>query len=138
MVLSETKIFGIPSIICGINYISLAKKGTIIIYDDNPDTIAKEAIKILNDNNYRKQLGNDARQSMKKLKNSIIRKNWVKLILSLYRGKKLSSIKLYKRKIKMTQIEAKLILQNQLFLLKKRKPIYNRLSLEKLINFTII
>ena len=92
----------------------------------------------MNDNNYRKQLGNDARQSMKKLKNSIIRKNWVKLILSLYRGKKLSSIKLYKRKIKMTQIEAKLILQNQLFLLKKRKPIYNRLSLEKLINFTII
>ena len=51
MVLSETKIFGIPSIICGLDYIALANKGTVIIYDDNPETIAKETIKLLNDYN---------------------------------------------------------------------------------------
>ena len=47
MALGEAKIFGIPSIICGLDFLSLAKGGTVIIYDDNPDTIAKEAIKIL-------------------------------------------------------------------------------------------
>ena len=45
MVLSETKIFGIPTILCGLDYLALAEGGTVIIYDDNPETIAKEAIK---------------------------------------------------------------------------------------------
>jgi len=47
LVLSESKIFGIPNILVGLDYISIAKGGTIIIYDDNPISIAKEAIKIL-------------------------------------------------------------------------------------------
>ena len=47
MVLTESKIFGIPTIICGLDFLALAKGGTIIIYDDNPDTVAKAAIKIL-------------------------------------------------------------------------------------------
>ena len=49
MVISETKIFGIPTIICGVDYLALAKNGTVIIYDNNPNSLAKEAIKILND-----------------------------------------------------------------------------------------
>ena len=55
MVLSEAKIFGIPSILFGLDYIALAKGGTVIIYDDNPEIIAKEAIKILKDDKYRKK-----------------------------------------------------------------------------------
>ena len=51
IILSETKIVGIPSIICGLDFIALANKGTVIIYDDNPETIAKETIKLLNDYN---------------------------------------------------------------------------------------
>ena len=120
MVLSETKIFGIPSIICGLDYIALANKGTVIIYDDNPETIAKETIKILNDYNYRKRLGREARQSMMKHKNSLIRKKWLKLISLLYRGKKLQNFKKYDIRIKMNEKETKTILQNQLILLKKR------------------
>ena len=57
MVLSETKIFGIPSIIIGLDYLTLAKKGNVIIYDDNPSAIAKEAIKILKNEKNRKFLG---------------------------------------------------------------------------------
>lgn len=57
MILSETKIFGIPNIIYDIDYLALVKEGTIIVYDDNPITIAKEAIIILKDDNYRKKLG---------------------------------------------------------------------------------
>ena len=66
MVLSEAKIFGVPSIICGLDYLALAKGGTDIIYDDNPETIAKEAIKILSDYKYRIKLGRDSRLSMKR------------------------------------------------------------------------
>ena len=69
LALAETKIFGIPSILCGLDYLILAKGGTVIIYDDNPITLAEEAIKILKNYTYRKILGTEARRSMKKYKN---------------------------------------------------------------------
>jgi glycosyltransferase involved in cell wall biosynthesis len=71
LVLSETKIFGIPNIVVGLDYISIVKGGTIILYDDKSESIAKEAIKILKDDNYRKKLGREARKSMKKFKNEL-------------------------------------------------------------------
>ena len=86
MTLSETKIFGIPNIICGLDYLALAKGGTIIIYDDNPNSIAKEAILILKNDSYRKKLGKEARKSMEKHKNEVIVKKWVNLLLAVYIG----------------------------------------------------
>ena len=47
MVLAETKIFGIPNIVLGLDYLTIVKGGTIIIYDDEPYSIAREAIKII-------------------------------------------------------------------------------------------
>ena len=70
MVLSETKIFGIPTILIGLDYITLAKEGTIIIYEDNPKIIAEEAIKVLNNKKYKLKLGREARKSMKKFNNN--------------------------------------------------------------------
>ena len=75
MVLSETKIFWIPTILCGLDYLALAKGGTIIIYDDNPATVAKEAIKILKNETYRKKLGVEARKSMEKKKMFLLLKD---------------------------------------------------------------
>ena len=72
MVLSETKIYGIPSILLGIDYVSTAKKGNIIIYDDNPEIIGKYAIEILINEKYRKDLGKKVRISMKKFNNEIL------------------------------------------------------------------
>ena len=69
MVLAEAKIFGIPSIICGLDFLVLSKGGTVILYDDDPDIIAKESIKILKNDRYRKKLGKEARKSMKNRKN---------------------------------------------------------------------
>ena len=69
MVLGETKMYGIPTILCGLDYLALAKGGTVMVYDDNPETIAKEAIKILKNETYRKILGDEARKSMEKRKN---------------------------------------------------------------------
>ena len=136
MILGETKIFGIPTIICGLDYLALAKGGTVMIYDDNPDTIAKEAINILKNETYRKQLGKEARESMKIHKNKLIAEKWVKLLLSVYIGDDESYKNLNSHNI-MTEEEANIILENQLNLLKKRKPRFRRVSLENFKFFNL-
>jgi len=83
LVLAETKIFRIPSILCGLDYFALAKGGTVIIYDDNPITLAEESIKIMRNYTYRKMLGNEARNSMKNHKNYLTVKKWIKLLLAV-------------------------------------------------------
>jgi glycosyltransferase involved in cell wall biosynthesis len=138
MVLSETKIFGIPSIIIGLDHLTLAKRGIIIIYDDDPFAIAKEAIKILKNESYRKFLGKEARRSMKNHKNSIIAKKWLQLILSVYKGKKQHFLKNSEAQRSISEKEAEKILDNQLILLKKRNPILSQLTLEKLVNFSLL
>ena len=134
LALSEAKIYGIPTIMCGLDYLALADGGTIIIYDDNPDTIAKEAIKILKDDKYRKKLGKEARESMKKRKNILIAKRWVKLLLSVYKGDNKSYHKLRLSDKKLSDEQAEKILKNQYELLKKRRPSYKSISFEKFIS----
>ena len=85
-VLCETKIFGIPNILLGLDYVSISKGGTIFIYDESPKTIGKEAIKILKNKEYKKELGKEARKSMKIFNNELLYKRWVKLILSVFNG----------------------------------------------------
>ena len=135
MVLSETKIFGIPSIICGLDFLALSKGGTVIIYDDSPNTIAKEAIKILKNETYRKQLGKEARNSIKYHKNKLIAKKWIKLFLSVYKGDYESYNNLNSHAI-MSENEAEQILTNQLLLLQKRYQNFKYLTLEKLKSYT--
>ena len=139
MILGETKIFGIPSILCGLDYLALAKEGTIIIYDDNPDTIAKEAIHILKDDKFRKKLGNAARKSMERHKNSLVVKKWVKLLLAVYKGnietfRQLQNSDLYNH---LSQEDAENILFNQLGLLKKRIPQLSKITLEQLKSYSL-
>ena len=139
MILGETKIFGIPSILCGLDYLALAKEGTIIIYDDNPDTIAKEAIHILKDDEFRKKLGNAARKSMERHKNNLVVKKWVKLLLAVYKGnietfRQLQNSDLYNH---LSQEDAENILFNQLGLLKKRIPQLSKITLEQLKSYSL-
>lgn len=68
-VLCETKIYGIPTILLGLDYLTLSKKGTIIIYDEIPDVLAKESLKLMKDKQYRKIIGKEARISMKRFNN---------------------------------------------------------------------
>ena len=72
LVLSETKVHGIPTIIMGLNFLSMAKNGTVIIYDDFPETLAKISIKILSNRQYKINLAKQARESMKKITNEKI------------------------------------------------------------------
>ena len=86
LVISETKLYGIPNIIKGINYITIGDKGTVIMYDDSPESIAKESIKILKNHEYKNKLGKEGRRSMRLFKNEELVNKWIKLILSIYCG----------------------------------------------------
>ena len=72
MVLTETKLYSIPSILLGLDYIILSKKGTVIIYDDSPESLSIEAIKLLTNYNLRQILGKEGRKSMKKYNNNLL------------------------------------------------------------------
>ena len=85
-VLSETLVYGIPNILVGLDYVSAAKGGTVIIYDDSPLSIAKIAIKILLNKRLRKKLGKEARKNIEKYRNDLLMNKWIKLILSIYCG----------------------------------------------------
>ena len=133
LVLSETKIYGIPNIIIGLDYISIAKGGIISIYDDYPETIAKESLKILINDEYRQKLGIEARRSMKKFKNKTLLKKWINLILSIYYGDYYYD-KLRKLDKKICEKKALNLLKNQIMLFKKRKICPKFINLTKIEN----
>ena len=135
LVLCETKIYGIPNILLGLDYVTISEGGTIIIYDDKPETIAKEALKILKNKKYRKKLGINARNSMKKINNELIMKKWNKIILTIYNGDNYYQ-KLKQKEKKIPKIQAIKLIKNQLNLLKKRETIFNKTTFEDLLNFT--
>ena len=136
-VLCETKIYGIPNILIGLDYVSIANEGTIIIYDDTPESLAKEGIKILKNENYRKKLGKQARKSIKKINNELPFKKWVELILSVYMGYEYYGI-LRKKEVEMDKICALNILNNQIKLLKMRNSSFSNFTINTIENFSFV
>ena len=137
LVLCETKIYGIPNILIGLDYIYISKGGTVIIYDDKPESIAEESIKILENIKYRKRLGKEARTSMKNYKNESILKRWIPLILSIYNGDNYYN-NLVKSEKTISKENAIKLLNNQLILLKMRKSEYKNLTIKDIENFSFI
>lgn len=119
LVLSETKIYGIPNILIGINYITIGDKGTVIIYDDSPESIAKESIKILRNDEYKNRLGREGRRSMRSFKNEELLNKWIKLISSIYCGYYFYE-KLRKLDRKLSEKKITNLLKKQISLLKNR------------------
>ena len=137
MVLSETKIYGIPNIVLGLDYLSIIKGGTIIIYDDKPYSIAKESIKILKNDKFRKQLGYEARESIKRFNNNLTLYKWIKLILSIINGENYyHTFRNYDKKIDKGR--ALKLINNQIKLLKNRETCYHNLTLNDIENITFI
>ena len=134
LVLSETKVFGIPNILTGLDFVVMSEKGTVIIYDDNPESIAKESIRILSNYSYRKKLGTEARESMKKYNNDKTIKKWIKLIFAVYKGDKYYNHMRDKRK-KISINESIKITKNQVKLINMREPFLNNLTLDILLNY---
>lgn len=137
MVLCETKIYGIPNILIGLNYVKMAKGGNIILYDDSPQYISRESINILKNVYYRKKLGKEARKSMKKFKNELLLKRWVKLILTIFKGDKFYQ-KFKNHDIKIPENKSLNIIKNQVRLLKMRNKIFENITINKLENFTFM
>jgi len=137
MILSETKIYGIPNIIIGLDYIFNSKGGTIIIYDDQPESLAVEAIKIITKKKYRKNLGKEARISMKQFNNDLLLNDWIKLILSIYKGQHYYN-KLREGRKKLSQDDGIKILNHQIKLLKMRYKIFENITRNDYENFTYL
>ena len=137
MVIAETKIFGIPNIILGIDYLTIAKEGTFIIYDDTSESLANEAVKILKNRNYRSDLGKKARKSMKKFNNKILSMKWIKLILSIYNGDNYYQRLRHQNK-KIPKKDALNIIHNQIILFKKRDEVFNNISIINYENFNFM
>jgi glycosyltransferase involved in cell wall biosynthesis len=137
MVLAETKIFGIPNIVLGLDYLTTVKGGTIIIYDDEPYSIAKEAIKIINNKEYRIKLGKEARESIKNLNNIVTLNKWIKLLLSIFNGDNYYQ-SMRKQDIKIDKEVALNLIETQIKLLQKREFNYYNISLNDIENITFL
>ena len=140
LVLSEAKIYGIPSILLGCDYISIIKGGIVIIDDDSIESIAKEAIKIILNESYRKNMGKEARNSMIKFNNDLLLIRWIKLILSIYTSNSFNDTyyqykDLYK---KLSEKEALYILQKQIKLFNIRKISSKEIIIKDLENINFI
>jgi glycosyltransferase involved in cell wall biosynthesis len=137
LVLSETKIYGIPNILVGINYISIAKGGTFIIYDETPESIGKESIKILLNIKYRYKMGKEARTNLKIFNNKLLLKKWIKIILSIYFNNSYYYEQLKKLDNKITEKDALNILKNQIKYINKKRYL-NNTNVYKILNFSFI
>ena len=136
MVLSETKIYGIPNILIGIDYLSISKGGTIIIYDDFSESLARESIKLLKDFKKKKIYSKEARNSIRKLNNKIILNKWLKLILSVFNGD------IYYEELRKKDFvydnENINIANNQLKLLRMRNKIFANITINDYENISIM
>jgi glycosyltransferase involved in cell wall biosynthesis len=96
MALTESKIYGLPSIVVEMNYLSNAKNGVINIRENNPKIIGNEILKLLNNKEYRELEGKKARQSIKDFLNEEIYKRWIEIFIAVKQGDKIIEKYIYK------------------------------------------
>ena len=137
LVLCETKIYGIPNILLGLDYLSISKEGTVIIYDDTPESLSKEAMKILNNQQKKKTFGIEGRKSIKKFDNNELFSKWVKLILSIFNGDNYYKDLIEKNEI-INKNEIFNILNNQIKLLRMRIFKFKNITLNNYENYTFM
>ena len=137
MVICETKIFGIPNIMIGIDYITVSEKGIEIIYDDFPELLAIKSVNLLLNNEYRKILGTEGRKNMKRFNNDLLLIKWFKLIISIYKGEIYFEI-MKRNEKQMTKNNSLYILKNQINLLKMRIPEFKNISISDFENFNFM
>ena len=137
LVMCETKIYGIPNILLGLDYTSISEGGTIIIYDETPESFAKTAIDVLKNNTFRYQLGEEARNNMKHFNNDLLLIKWIKLILSIYNGDYFYN-SLRKKDKALSPEKIINIINKQIYLLKKRIPIFCNITINDFENFSFM
>ena len=137
LALSEVKLYGIPNILLGLDYVSISEGGTEIIYDDSPESLSLNIMKIINNNKYKRKLGKEARKSMKKFNNKLLLYKWIDLILSIYNGTEYYE-ELRKKYQRISEKDAIKILNNQIDLLNMRKIFKEYINLDFYKNYTLM
>lgn len=117
MTLSESKLYGLPSIVVGMSYLSSAKNGVININDDDPKIIANEILNLLNKKEYRELEGKKARQSINDFQNEEIYKRWIEIFIAVKQGEKIikSYINKYDKFNKDKDLKENQILYKKIF-----------------------
>ena len=85
-VLSEYKSYGFINIVTGKEYLVLAKKGSIVVKNDDYEGMAYETIKLFSNMTYLKEQGKAARESLKDFLSEKIDLRYINLYESLMNG----------------------------------------------------
>ena len=137
LVLSETKLYGIPNLLLGLDYVAISNKGTKIIYDDTPESLAKCVIRILKNSIYRRILGKEAKKSMLNFNNNLLLEKWTLLIMGIYNGNEY--YKKFREKNKKIDFRDYMnILKNQIDLMNMRKKFVEIININNFENFTFM
>lgn len=137
MVLSETKLYGIPNLLLGLDYVAISNKGTKIVYDDTPESLAKCVIRILKNSIYRRILGKEAKKSMLNFNNNLLLEKWTLLIMGIYNGNEY--YKKFREKNKKIDFRDYMnILKNQIDLMNMRKKFVEIININNFENFTFM
>ena len=134
LVLCETKIYGIPNILLGLDYTSISEGGSYIIYDETSESLANIAIGLLLNKSKINKFGESARKSMKKFNNNFLLIKWIKLILSIYIDDNLFE-RLRKQDKKLSLEQSLTIVGSQIQLLQIRIPIFKNITINNIENF---
>ena len=137
LVICETKLYGIPNILLGLDYTTISEGGSIIIYDESPESLAKYTIKALKSYKYRQILGRIAKNKMKVYNNDLLLKKWIKIILSIYNGD-INFEKMRKNDDILSVQKSLQILKNQINLLEKRISDFKNSTINDIENFTFM
>ena len=139
MALNEAKAYGIPCITFDISYSLPIQNGVIQVEMFNHEAIAKEAIKLLKDYDYRIQIGKEAKLSLKRFNNEETTNLWVKLFHSLKNGEnefQKFRIEIEKKYYNDTNIEIKM--EKQLNYAKKFNKFFKCHSIKNISNLNYI
>ena len=137
LVICETKIYGIPNILLGLDYTSVFIGGTLIVYDETSESLAQIAIKLLQNQTFKNIMGKKARKSMKKFNNNLLLIKWIKLISSVYNGGNHYK-KLIKKEKLLSNKESINILNSQIQLLKMRISFFKNITINIIENFDLM
>ena len=86
MALNEAKAYGLPCVTFDVDYSIPYRSGVIKVEMFNYKELAKEAIKLLKDYNYRIKMGREAKLSLNDFNNEITTNLWGRLFNALLNG----------------------------------------------------
>lgn len=133
--LLESKAFGIPSIISGKKYIDASKTGCLRVKEDNEEEIAKEAIKLLTKERYKRSKAKEALNSLYYFNNEHIVRTWVNNLWAIYNEE--NDILISKQEKKMIdsgEYKNNKIIEHEFKLLKGREAKFNCLNFNEIFD----